>query len=63
MSLSSITGLHLFSRGRRHYLAEERVKGYLYQLLKAMDHMHRNGIFHRSASNPANLLQHSDDNV
>lgn len=34
-------------RGRRHYLAEKKVKLYMYQLLKAMDHMHRNGIFHR----------------
>ena len=34
-------------RGRRHYVAEERVKRYMYQLVKSMDHMHRNGIFHR----------------
>jgi renal tumor antigen len=34
-------------RGRRHYVAEDRVKNYMYQLMKAMDHMHRNGIFHR----------------
>ena len=34
-------------RGRRHYLNETRVKSYMYQLIKAMDHMHRNGIFHR----------------
>lgn len=34
-------------RGRRHYLPEGRIKGYMYQLLKSMDHMHRNGIFHR----------------
>ena len=34
-------------RGRRHYVAEDRVKSYMYQLIKAMDHMHRNGIFHR----------------
>lgn len=34
-------------RGRRHYLNEARVKSYMYQLIKAMDHMHRNGIFHR----------------
>eukprot|EP01052_Picozoa_sp_SAG31_P083432 SAG31_NODE_43584_length_266_cov_0.928144_1_plen_40_part_01 len=31
-------------RGRRHYLAENRVRSYMYQLIKAMDHMHRNGI-------------------
>lgn len=34
-------------RGRRHYLAEDRVRSYMYQLMKALDHMHRNGIFHR----------------
>jgi len=34
-------------RGRRHYIAEERVRSYMYQLMKALDHMHRNGIFHR----------------
>jgi renal tumor antigen len=28
-------------------LPEERVKKYMYQLLKAVDHMHRQGIFHR----------------
>eukprot|EP00955_Chlamydomonas_euryale_P097816 365103-Chlamydomonas_euryale.AAC.2 len=34
-------------RGRRHYVAEDRIKNYMYQLMKSMDHMHRNGIFHR----------------
>ena len=34
-------------RGRRHYVNEDRVKTYMYQLIKSMDHMHRNGIFHR----------------
>jgi renal tumor antigen len=34
-------------RGRRQYLPEARIKSYMYQLIKAMDHMHRNGIFHR----------------
>lgn len=33
--------------GRRHYLPENRIKYYMYQLVKAIDHMHRNGIFHR----------------
>lgn len=42
-------------RGRRHYVAEERVKNYMYQLMKAMDHMHRNGIFHRDIK-PENIL-------
>ena len=42
-------------RGRRHYVAEDRVTAYMYQLMKAMDHMHRNGIFHRDIK-PENIL-------
>lgn len=42
-------------RGRRHYLPETKVKGYMYQLLKSLDHMHRNGIFHRDVK-PENIL-------
>lgn len=42
-------------RGRRHYVAEERIKSYMYQLIKSMDHMHRNGIFHRDIK-PENIL-------
>ena len=30
-------------RGRRHYLTEPKVKLMMYQLIKALDHMHRNG--------------------
>ena len=37
-------------RGRRHYVAEDRIKTYVYQLVKSMDHMHRNGI--TATSNP-----------
>lgn len=33
--------------GRPNYLPEARVKNYMYQLFKAVEHMHRNGIFHR----------------
>ncbi|CAM6089758.1 unnamed protein product [Calypogeia fissa] len=42
-------------RGRRNYVAEDRIKSYMYQLMKAMDHMHRNGIFHRDIK-PENIL-------
>lgn len=42
-------------KGRTTYLKEEAVRGYMYQLLKAVDHMHRNGIFHRDLK-PENLL-------
>ena len=42
-------------KGRRHYLPEKRVKYYMYQLMKSIDHMHRNGIFHRDIK-PENIL-------
>ncbi|CAH1792535.1 unnamed protein product [Owenia fusiformis] len=42
-------------RGRRHYLSETKVKSYMYQLCKSIDHMHRNGIFHRDVK-PENIL-------
>ena len=48
-------------KGRPHYLPENRVKFYIYQLMKAIDHMHRNGIFHRDIK-PENILL-LDDNV
>lgn len=47
-------------RGRRHYLPEARLKDYMYQLLKSMDHMHRNGIFHRDIK-PENILVLDDE--
>jgi renal tumor antigen len=34
-------------KGRRHCLPENRVKYLMYQVLKSIDHMHKNGIFHR----------------
>mmetsp|Transcript_47057 Transcript_47057/g.86235 ORF Transcript_47057/g.86235 Transcript_47057/m.86235 type:complete len:583 (-) Transcript_47057:171-1919(-) len=47
-------------KGRRHYLPEEKVKHYMYGTLKALDHVHRNGIFHRDVK-PENLLLLDDD--
>jgi len=49
-------------RGRRHYLPEPRVKAYMWQLIKAMDHMHRNGIFHRDVK-PENILIDSEGHI
>ncbi|XP_041353049.1 MAPK/MAK/MRK overlapping kinase-like isoform X1 [Gigantopelta aegis] len=46
-------------RGKRHYLPEGKVKQYMYQLLKSVDHMHRNGIFHRDVK-PENILIKED---
>ncbi|XP_078592601.1 MAPK/MAK/MRK overlapping kinase-like isoform X3 [Branchiostoma floridae x Branchiostoma japonicum] len=46
-------------RGRRHYLPELKVKNYMYQLCKSLDHMHRNGIFHRDVK-PENILVRDD---
>ena len=48
-------------KGKRHYLPENRVKYYMYQLIKSIDHMHRNGIFHRDIK-PENILL-SEDHV
>ena len=48
-------------KGKRHFLPESRVKYYMYQLVKSIDHMHRNGIFHRDVK-PENILI-TDDHV
>ncbi len=34
-------------KDRTNYLSEQKVKYYMFQLLKAIEHMHKNGIFHR----------------
>ncbi|XP_039597749.1 MAPK/MAK/MRK overlapping kinase-like [Polypterus senegalus] len=46
-------------RGRKHPLPENKVKNYMYQLCKSLDHMHRNGIFHRDVK-PENILIKQD---
>ena len=42
-------------RGRRQPLSEKKISRYMYQLCKSLDHMHRNGIFHRDVK-PENIL-------
>jgi len=42
-------------KGRKRYLPEDKVLHYMYQLVKSIDHMHKNGIFHRDIK-PENIL-------
>eukprot|EP01065_Artemidia_motanka_P049626 TRINITY_DN827_c0_g1_i1.p1 TRINITY_DN827_c0_g1~~TRINITY_DN827_c0_g1_i1.p1 ORF type:complete len:460 (+),score=147.17 TRINITY_DN827_c0_g1_i1:281-1660(+) len=42
-------------KGRRQYVPEDKILHFMYQLVKSMDHMHRNGIFHRDIK-PENIL-------
>ncbi|CAD7969278.1 unnamed protein product [Amoebophrya sp. A120] len=51
--------LYELIRGRRHYVPEEKVRTFMRSLLRALDHMHRNGIFHRDVK-PENLLLQED---
>jgi len=46
-------------KNRKHHLPEALVKTYVYQLCKSLDHMHRNGIFHRDVK-PENILIKDD---
>ncbi|XP_069064454.1 MAPK/MAK/MRK overlapping kinase isoform X1 [Pleurodeles waltl] len=46
-------------RVRRHPLPENRIKNYMFQLCKSLDHIHRNGIFHRDVK-PENILIKQD---
>ena len=34
-------------KDRKQYLSEKHIRNFIYQALKGIDHMHRNGIFHR----------------
>uniref|UniRef100_A0A8C6ZB70 mitogen-activated protein kinase n=1 Tax=Nothoprocta perdicaria TaxID=30464 RepID=A0A8C6ZB70_NOTPE len=42
-------------RGRKKPLPEKKIISYMYQLCKSLDHIHRNGIFHRDVK-PENIL-------
>lgn len=44
-----------FIKNRNRKLSESRVKNYLYQLIRGLNHLHRNGFFHRDIK-PENIL-------
>ena len=46
-------------KDRKKYLSEKKAKAWIYQTLKALDFMHRNGIFHRDIK-PENILIRGD---
>ncbi|XP_076442390.1 MAPK/MAK/MRK overlapping kinase-like isoform X2 [Babylonia areolata] len=46
-------------RGKKQFFPEAICKKFMYQLVKAIDHMHRNGIFHRDVK-PENILIRED---
>merc|ERR1711862_861084 len=46
-------------KGRKNYLPEAKVKGWMYQLIDAVDQMHTKGIFHRDIK-PENILLRDD---
>lgn len=54
MELMDIS-LYDYIRGRKRCLSEKRVKGFLYQIVSGLSHLHRNGIFHRDIK-PENIL-------
>lgn len=47
--------LYELIKGRRHYLNANLVRSYMFQLVRALHHMHRKGIFHRDIK-PENIL-------
>ncbi|XP_075048586.1 MAPK/MAK/MRK overlapping kinase isoform X3 [Mixophyes fleayi] len=46
-------------RDRRQPLSESKIRNYMYQLCKSLEHIHRNGIFHRDVK-PENILIKQD---
>lgn len=53
--------LYEWMRSYKTEIPEHKIKNFIYQILKALDHMHRNGIFHRDIK-PENVLI-ADDTI
>ena len=49
-------------KGRKKFLSESKVKLWIFQVLKALNFMHRNGIFHRDIK-PENILLKGGTNI
>ncbi|KFQ24670.1 MAPK/MAK/MRK overlapping kinase, partial [Mesitornis unicolor] len=49
------TSIYELIKGRTKPLPEKKITNYMYQLCKALDYIHRNGIFHRDIK-PENIL-------
>jgi renal tumor antigen len=47
--------MYEYIKERKHYIHPQKIKFFIFNLLKAIDHMHRNGIFHRDIK-PENIL-------
>lgn len=47
--------LYMYIRKTNGYISDEKIIIYMYQLLKAIDHIHKRGIFHRDIK-PENIL-------
>eukprot|EP00117_Sycon_ciliatum_P008234 scpid26134/ scgid11024/ MAPK/MAK/MRK overlapping kinase; MOK protein kinase; Serine/threonine kinase 30 len=54
--------LYELIKDRTEFLSEDAAKGYIFQLLKALGHMHSKGMFHRDIK-PENILIRLSDNL